>query len=545
MKCPYCGCDNEENEQFCEECGRMILSKPKEIGEIQQNIGANPIICTRNIEINEDLCNIVLYPSLQNYNGAGIELYYPHIQGDSLDNFLSNNKITRQKALELMKSIIALFRQINEAGLIVGTCDMDDFIIEDTKHVIFRVSRPFHKKKMAFPDIRLGEFTAPEVRNNDSDNISNHTDVYLSGQIFNRILIGDKYVANSPESQLFWAYYGRAFQGDVQLYFHQWLGKTLNTYPMKRYKDMMECEIRFDECCELKKWNPVKNYLVEDILFTHVGTGKSKNMDSSGKDKSQWNEDSIEKWTDEQKKIQAYLLADGISNCSVGSGYLASNIIRETFLNVMNDKGNAIVPNIIDIENIANEIVTKSNHEIYKRAKEINENPVGIMGSTMMFLMIMDGKAYYYSLGDSKLFLIRQNNVLLLNNEDNMGMIELAKGKTYEEYKALENKESLVFYIGGEYANNTDKLINCREVCEVNLDYGDYLILCSDGVIDYLGNNIYDSKWDKEQILLRRIAQTKHTLEESAKSIVRLDNENGGGDNLSIIIIKMEGITNE
>lgn len=540
MKCPYCGYDNEENEQFCEECGRMILSESKGIKEQKKNREDKPIISPQAIEVIEELSDIVLYPCLQNYTGAGTELYYPSVNGESLDAFLSNSKMNRQKALELMKSIISLIRRINEAGLIIGTCDMGDLIIEEDKQVIFRASRPFLKKKISVPDISIGEFVAPEVRNNDSENISNHTDVYLSGQIFNRILIRDKYVPNSPESQLFWAYYDRTFPGDVQLYFHQWFGKTLNTYPMKRYRDMMECESQFDKSCDLTKWNPEKSYQIEDALYTHVGTGKSKNMDLSGKDKSQWNEDSIEKWTDKQGKIQAYLLADGISNCSTGSGYLASNIIRKEFLDVLNTKEKSLHGSIKDIQDIVNEIVTKSNNEIYNQAREINENPTGIMGSTLVFLMITGGKAYYYSLGDSKLFLIRQSNVLLLNNEDNRGMIELAKGKTYEEYKSIDNKESLVFYIGGDYANNPDRLINSRDVCEVNLDVGDYFVLCSDGVIDYLGNNIYDTKWDKEQILLRRIAQSKHTLEESAKSIVRLDNENGGGDNLSIIIIKVE-----
>jgi hypothetical protein len=64
-------------------------------------------------------------------------------------------------------------------------------------------------------------------------------------------------------------------------------------------------------------------------LETNVGNGKKALMRKAGKKEDEWNEDAIEKFerTIDGNMLKAYLLADVISNCDIGSGYIASNII--------------------------------------------------------------------------------------------------------------------------------------------------------------------------------------------------------------------------
>ena len=57
-----------------------------------------------------------------------------------------------------------------------------------------------------------------------------------------------------------------------------------------------------------------------------------------------------------------------------------------------------------------------------------------------------------------------------------------------------------------------------------------------------------DTEWDKEAKLVEILTSKKpsyRTLEDKAKKIINRDNRNGGGDNLSIILIKAGGTDNE
>jgi serine/threonine protein phosphatase PrpC len=139
-------------------------------------------------------------------------------------------------------------------------------------------------------------------------------------------------------------------------------------------------------------------------------------------------------------------------------------------------------------------------------------------------------------LGDSILFLIRNRKIIPLSPTDNIET-SLLQGKISSNQENT-NLAALSQYIGGKYAIEDKKYD--REINRINLNEGDYIVLASDGVLDGLGNNVFDSQWDKEQILLRKVVNHEDDIKHAVELMIRQGNANGGADNMSIILIKGE-----
>ena len=127
--------------------------------------------------------------------------------------------------------------------------------------------------------------------------------MYLAAIIFNRLIIRNKYSAGNIDAQLFWGYTltNGAFskEGKEIRRFHNWLGDTLNMLPTKRKRTIKDAKLAFEKCCDIEVSKINSNLQVDDYLETNVGKGKKEFMENAGREESEWNEDSIEKWEKE------------------------------------------------------------------------------------------------------------------------------------------------------------------------------------------------------------------------------------------------------
>lgn len=554
MVCPYCSAENAEGEIFCSECGRPLKKqekKKKETKREKYRADGNTVCCLSktSVAIEDELRGAVCFPDAQQFSDGKYELFFYNQQGITLSDYLKqSSKIQGSVIRALEGRILYILIEIQKKALLAGSCDLDDFFLIDgnPEKMVLRAVRPLLPLKEAClpQDYECGEFAAPEIKNGDLGRIKKSTDVYLAGLLLNRMLIGDKYISGDIDSQLFWAYnYTNAVFGNNYRKYHHWLGKCLSMFPEKRERDMIACLKSFERCCSVDECSELRALSISDALATNIGEGKKAIMKLSGRDKSEWNEDVIEKWENTDKGFTAYLLADGISNCDIGSGYLASNIIRKQFIQVLEETINEDFEDLTYdlVEQMAYQIVERSNAAIWEEALKYQGTSGNIMGSTFIFLVIYEGGMYYYSIGDSLLYLIRNGNMIPLNSPDNVGFLALRSGKSYAEYRKMEGKENIAVYVGGEYARTKSQYYAERSVETIALKPGDIVMASSDGVMDYYGTKISDTRWEKENALAQKLTDRKRSLQERAQAIIRRDNRNGGGDNLSVILIEAEG----
>lgn len=559
IKCQYCETENLDGEVFCKECGRLLKKseKKKKIAKKYEiiTLGNFSYFSNTQIIVQDDCDRYIKYPDTQFWVGEKWKLDFKKENGCNLVEYLSvKEHQSINEFIRIEQRILQILEAVQRKKLIIGSCDLEDFFLVESKleKMVFRVVRPLLSKNKLIREYSVGEFAAPEIRNKNEEYIDDRTDVYLAAIIFNRLIIRNKYSAGNIDAQLFWGYTltNGAFteEGKEIRRFHQWLGDTLNMYPARRKRKIKDARLAFEKCCNIEKHALNRNIQIDDYMTTNVGKGKKEFMESVGKEECEWNEDSIEKWEREicGENVRAYLLADGISNCNIGSGYYASNIIRENFKTVLNELVDESFDDVsIDmVENLVYEIVRRSNKDIRLKASQYDNKTGSIMGSTFVFLFIISGGLYSYCLGDSPVYLIRSGNAIPLYSPDSVGHVALKKGVSYNEFRQMEGKESIAFYVGGEYARTESDYYKQRPVDVMTLQESDIIIAASDGVLDYMGTKLSDTEWDKERTLANMLVK-QEPLQMIASHIIKRDNNNGGGDNLSIILIKAGGAGNE
>ena len=479
IKCQYCETENLDGEVFCKECGRLLKKseKKKKIAKKYEIItpGNFSYFSDTQIIVQDDCDRYIKYPDTQFWVGEKWKLDFKKENGCNLVEYLSvKEHQSINEFIRIEQRILQILEAVQRKKLIIGSCDLEDFFLVESKpeKMVFRVVRPLLSKNKLIREYSVGEFAAPEIRNKNEEYIDDRTDVYLAAIIFNRLIIRNKYSAGNIDAQLFWGYTltNGAFteEGKEIRRFHQWLGDTLNMYPARRKRKIKDARLAFEKCCNIEKHALNRNIQIDDYMTTNVGKGKKEFMESVGKEECEWNEDSIEKWEREicGENVRAYLLADGISNCNIGSGYYASNIIRENFKTVLNELVDESFDDVsIDmVENLVYEIVRRSNKDIRLKASQYDNKTGSIMGSTFVFLFIISGGLYSYCLGDSPVYLIRSGNAIPLYSPDSVGHVALKTGVSYNEFRQMEGKESIAFYVGGEYARTESDYYKQRPV---------------------------------------------------------------------------------
>ena len=169
------------------------------------------------------------------------------------------------------------------------------------------------------------------------------------------------------------------------------------------------------------------------------------------------------------------VVADGMGGLEGGSQI--SNLVTETFLNSYNGQPNfdpaTFLYRTAESAELAVEQLMKSN---------------GINGgSTVVAVVIKDSLLNYVSVGDSHIYLLRDNVLELINREHSFGALlkeKAARGEVdANEPYVNPKRNALTAYIGIGNFNVVD-----RNAQPIPLQVGDKILLCSDGVYNALGD---------------------------------------------------------
>lgn len=174
---------------------------------------------------------------------------------------------------------------------------------------------------------------------------------------------------------------------------------------------------------------------------------------------------------------------------------------------------------------ILRDIAVSANEAVNTFAEEKNEDGVG---STMVGVYIKDGRMDYISVGDSRIYMIRDGELKLLTHEHTYDVklkrLVSAGVLSDEDYEAATGKSALTSYIGIDELKEIDSPDE-----PVELKEGDSIILMSDGVFNTL---------DDEQILGYG-AERPDIAAELIRSGV-LAEERDPQDNNTAIVIRIE-----
>lgn len=144
------------------------------------------------------------------------------------------------------------------------------------------------------------------------------------------------------------------------------------------------------------------------------------------------------------------------------------------------------------------------------------------MSTTCSAVLIRGGFAFAVHVGDSRVYRLRQNQVLQLTEDHTLINYKLKNGlMTPEEAKHARGKNVIVRAIGHKDYVQVD-------TADIDVAPGDRFMLCTDGLHNYLRN-------DEE--ICELIGGD--SISASAHAAVALANQRGGKDNITAVVIEV------
>ncbi len=222
-------------------------------------------------------------------------------------------------------------------------------------------------------------------------------------------------------------------------------------------------------------------------------------------------------------EIGLLVVADGMGGYNAGE--VASGIAVKTIVNLVHESVEREDLRINDPATgmtragiILRDAIHRANKIIYQTAR--TQPQCEGMGTTVVSALFFDNKIAVAHVGDSRLYRLRSDKFEQVTMDHSL-LQELVDRGFYsaEEAQRAANKNYVTRALGVE--PNVEV-----EMQEVPVQKGDFYILCSDGLSDMV---------EDDDIHLT-ISTFGANLDTVAKQLIQLSNDNGGRDNISVVM---------
>ncbi len=222
-------------------------------------------------------------------------------------------------------------------------------------------------------------------------------------------------------------------------------------------------------------------------------------------------------------QLGIFVVCDGMGGHAAGE--VASQIAVDTIVGYFRDQKSAssadeaLADAPVGARMLA-EAVKKANDTILRYATE-NESASG-MGTTLVAVRYSDGKFSIAHVGDSRIYLYRDRELLQLTEDHSLVMEQVRRGMlTVEEAKHSSAQNIITRALGTDEATLPD-------LGEFPAQPGDTLLMTTDGILRHVA--------DEE---IREILQQSAPLDTVCEMLIASANEAGGSDNLTCVLIRV------
>jgi protein phosphatase len=226
-------------------------------------------------------------------------------------------------------------------------------------------------------------------------------------------------------------------------------------------------------------------------------------------------------------ELNLFILSDGMGG--EAHGEVASNIAVETVsahcLEAAKKKDLPLLgearPDVSDTTNRLVSAVRMANTMIYESAQK---HPAQRgMGATIVAIWVNGQRVSVAHVGDSRVYLLRGTELQQLTQDHSLVAEQVRRGiLTADQAEHSDMQSVLIRALGIEPEVQVD-------ADELLLMEGDILVLCSDG----LSRMVPDLE-------IASTILTHSQIQQAAEKLVDLANENGGEDNISVVLVRME-----
>jgi protein phosphatase len=252
------------------------------------------------------------------------------------------------------------------------------------------------------------------------------------------------------------------------------------------------------------------NNVLEIVRLTDVGLQRDHNEDAIASDGT----------------IGLVILADGMG------GYKAGEVASEmAVLSITAELKEAMVTHrpsqvgqVLDQQAEAQLILgaVKNANEVIYNVSQTQSQCAG-MGTTLVVGLFTNNKLLVGHIGDSRMYRLRNQVLSQITTDHSLLQEQIKAGLiTAEQAKYSTNKNLVTRALG------IDPEVEL-ELNEYDVEMGDIYLLCSDGLSDLVEDGTIQSTLNA---LSSNLTDTVHAL-------VQMANDNGGKDNISVILVKV------
>lgn len=208
---------------------------------------------------------------------------------------------------------------------------------------------------------------------------------------------------------------------------------------------------------------------------------------------------------------------DGVGGYN--GGEVAAAIAKEVFIDRLSGLQGEIIPGMIDAFKLASAQISQ---------KKQNDKDLESMAcvATMALVDIDNNQFFYAHVGDTRLYLLRDDSLVKISKDHSfVGFLE-DSGRLTETAAMNHPKRNEINKALG-FTSQIDTDDSFIETGQSPFLPGDMLLICSDGLTDMV---------DKNGILA--IITQDITLQEKAIQLINTANDNGGNDNVTVVLVQ-------
>ncbi len=211
-----------------------------------------------------------------------------------------------------------------------------------------------------------------------------------------------------------------------------------------------------------------------------------------------------------REKGYMLIVADGMGGHQAGevASGMATDIVSHEYFKL----------NGGDVEKNLAKVLTLANKTIFEKASSSDTHKG--MGTTCTVLVIIDKAVYYAHVGDSRAYIQKGNAIVQITKDHTYVQELVSSGDITPEEAATHPKRNILTNAMG---TKPDMRIDTGK-CELTFENNDRLLLCSDGLYDYLNEN------ELKEILF------SNTIKTAADIMITQAKARGGHDNITVVL---------
>ncbi|MEW6774900.1 MAG: Stp1/IreP family PP2C-type Ser/Thr phosphatase [Bdellovibrionota bacterium] len=225
-------------------------------------------------------------------------------------------------------------------------------------------------------------------------------------------------------------------------------------------------------------------------------------------------------------RISLFAVADGLGGHNAGE--IASAMALESvehFVSLAVERKDITWPfsprpELSTAENTLVAALKVANRDVWANAR--SDRTRAGMATTVVALLLSNGKASFAHLGDSRLYRVRGPSIRQLTEDHSLVNQQLKAGLIKKEELRTHPMKNVITRAAG-----TKEQVE-PDVQSVDVERGDLFLLCSDGLTGEL----------PDDVILGHVLEHRTDLDQAAQSLVREAVVSGGRDNVTVVLVE-------